>query len=220
MVHPRGWGQEQSAESSLNRILSATLGRSTGGDWSRRSFLSRLTIAATALVVAPLDYILRPVTAMAAVCGPAPGCNDGYSAFCCTVNRGVNTCPPNHVVGGWWKAANSGYCLGSGGKRKARYYVDCHPRCECSGGCGNFCTSSCHGCSCGCPDSSTCDQRHVCCAVFRYGQCNTHIGCVGPVSCRVVTCVPPHQLFDNCGSTQLSDNFTANQTAPCLEGSS
>jgi hypothetical protein len=54
--------------------------------------------------------------------------------------------------------------------------------------------------------------------VFRYGQCNTDIGCSGPVTCRVVTCVPPYQLFDSCSTTLRSDNFTANQTAPCLAG--
>ncbi len=188
-------------------------------DQSRRSFLIRLTTVTTALIVSPFNYLLRPMTAMAAVCGPAPGCNDGYSAFCCTVNRGLNNCPPGHVVGGWWKAATSSYCLNNG-QAGARYYIDCHPRCTCTDGCGNFCNDSCRACNCSCPDSTTCDKRHVCCALFRYGQCNTQIGCLGPVSCRLVSCVPPYQLFDSCGSTQLTDEFTAEQTAPCLEGSS
>lgn len=186
---------------------------------TRRNFLVKLAMVSTAMVVAPFNYVFRPLTAMAAVCGPAPGCNDGYSAFCCTVNRGLNQCPPGHIVGGWWKAAGSSYCI-SGGSTSARYYIDCHPRCNCTTGCGNFCTSNCYACNCECPDTTTCDKRHTCCAVFRYGQCNTSTGCIGPVSCRVVSCVPPYQLFDECGSTQLSDNFTAEQTAPCLEGSS
>jgi hypothetical protein len=188
-------------------------------DKGRRDFLSRLTMTATALIAAPGAFILRPMTAYAAVCGPAPGCNDGYSAFCCSIHRGINNCPPGHFVGGWWRASGSSYCLVNG-RPSSRYYVDCHPRCSCSSGCGNFCNSSCLPCSCGCPDTGTCDKRHACCARFRYGQCNTHIGCSGPVTCRVVTCVPPYQLFDSCSSTLLSDNYTANQTAPCLEGSS
>ena len=59
-------------------------------------------------------------------------------------------------------------------------------------------------------------QRRVCQNVFRYGQCNTQIGCSGPVACRVVTCVPPYLLFPSCGRTTLFDNTTANHTAPCL----
>jgi hypothetical protein len=187
-------------------------------DQSRRDFLTRFTLAATALVVAPLSFILRPTTAYAAVCGPASGCNDGYTAFCCSINRGINSCPPGHFVGGWWKASGSSYCLVDG-QPSARYYIDCHPRCscECSGGSG-FCDPSCWSCSCHCPSTGTCDERHVCCAIFRYGQCNTDIACSGPVTCRVVTCVPPYQLFDSCSPTLRTDNFTANQTAPCLAG--
>ena len=174
-------------------------------------------MAATAMVVAPIDFIFRPVSAQAAVCGPAPGCNDGYTAFCCTVNRGINNCPPNHFMGGWWRAANSSYCI-KDGQPAGRFIIDCHPRCSCTAGCGNFCSSGCVACNCECPDSETCDKRHTCCANFRYGQCNTHIGCSGPVTCRVITCVAPYKIFDSCGSTVLADNFTAEQTAPCLQG--
>jgi hypothetical protein len=201
----------------MSRLVSyASRVADSGADTGRRSFLFKLAMISTALVVAPKQFLFRPVSAQAAVCGPAPGCNDGYSAFCCTVNRGINNCPPGHVMGGWWRAENSSYCLTPGGASKARYYIDCHPRCDCTNGCGKFCTSTCYACSCECPDTATCDKRHTCCAVFRYGQCNTHIGCIGPVTCRVVTCTPPYQLFDVCGKTLLSDDFTANQTAECL----
>lgn len=197
----------------LTQRASALVSRAP--DSSRRDFLTKFTLAATALLVAPLDFILRPMTAYAAVCGPQAGCNDGYTAFCCSIHRGINTCPPGHFVGGWWKAASSSYCLVDG-QPAARYYIDCHPQCNCGTGCGNFCSSSCWPCSCHCPDTGTCDQRHACCARFRYGQCNTQIDCSGPVTCRVVTCIPPYQLFDACGTTTLFDNSTANQTAPCL----
>ena len=203
----------------MTRLLDKAVAWADPGEGrGRRDFLSKVTMIATALVVSPFDFVLRPMTAYAAVCGPAPGCNDGYSAFCCTINRGINNCPPGHFVGGWWRASGSSYCLVNG-QASSRYYIDCHPRCSCTSGCGNFCSSSCWPCRCSCPDTDTCDKRHACCAQFRYGQCNTQIGCSGPVTCRVVTCVPPYQLYDNCGSTTLSDNFTANQTAPCLEHS-
>lgn len=202
----------------MTRLMHAA-SRMVGGppDQGRRDFLTRLTMAATALLVAPLDFILRPTTAYAAVCGPAPGCNDGYTAFCCSIHRGINNCPPGHFVGGWWRATGSSYCLVNG-QPSSRYYIDCHPRCSCECSGSAFCSSSCWSCSCQCPDTGTCDQRHVCCAIFRYGQCNTDIGCSGPVTCRVVTCVPPYQLFDSCSTTLRSDNFTANQTSPCLAG--
>lgn len=176
----------------------------------RRGFLYKMALASTAIAVAPMKFLLRPVSAQAAICGPAPGCNDGYSAFCCTINRGVNNCPPGHFMGGWWRAAGSSYC-GTG----SRYYIDCHARCTCTGT-GNFCSAGCKPCSCLCPESSSCDQRHVCCANFRYGQCNTHIAQSGPVTCRVVTCTPPYLIYEACGTTLLSDDYTAQQTAPCL----
>ncbi len=195
----------------MSRVLAYATARAEAID--RRRFLIRLAMASTALVVAPIRFLTRPVSAQTAICGPLPGCTDGYSAFCCTINRGINACPPGHFMGGWWRATGSSYCSSG-----SRYYIDCHPRCSCSCGSGNFCSSSCWSCSCGCPDTETCDQRHACCAVFRYGQCNTQIGCSGPVTCRVVTCTPPYQLFDSCGTTLLSDSATANQTAPCLAG--
>lgn len=173
----------------------------------------------TALATVPIDFLLRPGTAYAAVCGPAPSCSNGYTVFCCTINRGINACPPGTFVGGWWKASSSDYCCNPSGDPGSRYYIDCHPYCDCLSGCGNFCSSGCVACDCHCHnDSSTCDHRRVCCNNFRYGQCHTEIDCSGGVACRVVTCTPPYQLFDECSSTSRSDNATANQTAPCLTG--
>jgi len=182
---------------------------------SRRSFLARVAVVGSALLAAPLDFILRPTTAYAAICGPAASCANGYTVFCCTVNRGLNRCPPGMFVGGWWKADNSTYCCDEAGRPAARYYIDCHPRCTCDDGSGNFCAPTCIACTCRCNDA-TCDQRRVCCNNFRYGQCHTEIARSGPVACRVVTCIPPYQLFDDCGPTLRIDDFTAQQTAPCL----
>lgn len=96
----------------MTRLMERASGVVGSPDPGRRNFLSKFTMAMTALLVAPPDFILRPTTAYAAVCGPAPGCNDGYTAFCWSIHRRINNCPPGNFVGGWWRAANSWYCLG------------------------------------------------------------------------------------------------------------
>ena len=191
--------------------------KALGRNQTRRSFLTRVAVVGSALLTAPLDFILRPGTAYAAVCGPYAECSNGYTVFCCTVNRGMNRCPPGMFVGGWWRADGSSYCCDANGNASARYYIDCHPQCECSCGSSNFCSSSCIACKCRCNETG-CDRRRVCCNYFRYGQCHTEIRCSGPVACRVVTCIPPYELFDDCGSSLRIDNQTSQQTAPCLSG--
>lgn len=203
----------------MQRLAERTAMAIEGGT-DRRSFLRKMALVGSALMTAPLDWVLRPVTAYAAICGPASECAQGYTVFCCTVNRGINRCPPGTFVGGWWKANNSDYCCDADGSPRARYIIDCHPECRCTTGCSGsaFCSSSCWGCKCRCNDGDTCDRRRVCCNVFRYGQCNTDIGCSGPVACRMITCTPPYLLYDECGTTLRTDDFTANHTAPCLVG--
>lgn len=170
-----------------------------GTRFSRRSFLARVAVVGSALTVAPLRYILRPVSAYASVCGPASSCGSGYTAMCCTV-AGINSCPPGTFAAGWWKADNSGFCCGNA----ARYYIDCNLRC---------------GVSCGCHCASgSCDQRKVCCNLFRYGQCHQEISCYGRIKCRVVTCTPPWQFDPTCTRTVRTDNATALHSAPCLPG--
>jgi hypothetical protein len=169
---------------------------------SRRGFLVRGALAGTALAVSPLRYLLRPVTAYAAICGCAgsdcncgSACCDGYTEFCCAVNDGRNACPPGTFEAGWWRADGSDYCDGP------RYYTDCNARC------------GSNACSCGCAGDD-CGNRRACCNVFRYGQCNQQIDCYGAIACRVVTCTPPYELF-NCDSTTLWDDSTANHTSSC-----
>ncbi|HEU0103379.1 MAG TPA: twin-arginine translocation signal domain-containing protein [Mycobacteriales bacterium] len=189
--------------------LSAVLDART----SRRGFLARTAVVGSALAVGPVQYLVRPGTAYAAVCGDDSTCGSGYTVFCATILNGVNRCPPGSLVGGWWKADNSGFCCGS-----ARYYIDCHSFCSCgcSGG-SAFCGEGCRNCSCGCGPTSSCDQRRVCCNNFRYGQCRTDVACTGPVWCRVVTCTPPWRVPAwACSSTSATDNNTANHTAPGL----
>ncbi len=189
--------------------LSAVLDRRT----SRRGFLARSAVVGSALAVGPGQYLLRPGTAYAAVCGSDSTCSSGYTVFCATINDGVNRCPPNALVGGWWKADNSGFCCGS-----ARYYIDCHSYCSCGCGGGSaFCGEGCRSCSCGCGPKDSCDQRRVCCNQFRYGQCRQDVSCTGPVWCRVVTCTPPWRIADwDCSTTSATDPRTATHTAPGL----
>src|SRR5687768_16928680 len=167
-----------------------------------------------------MRYLLKPGTAYAAVCGIDSTCAGGYAVFCCTVNDGINKCPPGTFVGGWWKADSSAYCCSADGSPQPRYYIDCQGECtSCSSGCGgynSFCSSGCVNCERRCHGGDTCDQRRVCWNYFRYGQCHQEIACGGPVACRVVTCTPPYRLYGACTSTSATDNRTASHTAPCL----
>jgi uncharacterized protein with LGFP repeats len=164
------------------------------GGQDRRSFLTKMAVAGSALAVNPAQFIFKPGTAYAAVCGT---CSDGWTAFCCTVNGGSNSCPPGSFVAGWWKADNAAYCCG-----QARYIIDCNATCPTS-------------CNCHCSGAS-CDGRRVCCNQFRYGQCHQEISCYGPVVCRVATCTPPWQYDPSCTSTSATDNATVTHGAPCL----
>jgi hypothetical protein len=178
---------------------------------SRRTFLQRVAVVGSAMTVSGLDYVLRPGTAYASVCGSGSTCASGWTALCCTINHGRNQCPPGSFAGGWWKADGAGLCGGS-----ARYYIDCHPRCQC--GCGggtHFCAQHCWGCTPHCAREGTCDERRVCHNVFRYGQCNQQISCSGPVWCRVISCTPPWK-WDNCSASSATDDFTRSHNAPCL----
>ncbi len=183
------------------------------GAVSRRGFLLQAAVVGSALVADPKRYVLTPVSAYSSLCGPAATLSSGYTVFCCTVNNGRNTCPPGSFAAGWWKAAHSSWCCGG-----YRYIVDCNATCTscgCSG--GHICSRSCWSCRCGHGSSATCDQRRYCCNGFRYGQCNTQVRCSGGVVCRVVSCVPPYK-WDNCTTTSLSDDTTAEHNAPCLQG--
>ena len=187
--------------------------------FSRRGFLAKATVTATALSVAPIDLLVRPGTAYAQICECAPGydcdcsalCCDGYTQFCCTINNGYNVCPPGTFAGGWWQAEGSIYCAGP------RYYIDCMGECHgCGCGGGSFCPS-CDGLVCECA-LGNCNNRHVGCALFRYGQCHQEIACSGRISCRVVSCTPPWDIDPTCTTASATDDNTANHFAPCQDG--
>jgi hypothetical protein len=177
---------------------------------SRSGFLVRTAVVGSALLVAPVRFLLRPQSALAAIVRPrdcAGGlCNDGWTDFCCTIDDGINACPPYAFVGGWWK------CTDYRGRRLCadegvRYYLDCNrlPGHAIPG-----------GCRCAAGD---CGRYRVGCNVFRYGQCNTQIPALTEVVCRVVVCEHPASIADfNCTGTYKQDNRTCAHEAPCLAG--
>lgn len=185
--------------SLAERAVDAITDRLARRPVSRRRFLQRATVAASALAVDPVRYVLRPQSAYATVCGSANTCSGGWTAFCCTINDGANTCPPGSFVAGWWKIDQSSFCKGL-----PRYIIDCNRMPSAS-------------CSCTCADGA-CDQRRVCCNVFRYGQCNVDVPGVTEVVCRVVTCTVPWEWDESCSDTVRTDNRTATHSASCLPG--
>jgi hypothetical protein len=190
--------------------LSAWLARRT----SRRGFLVRSAVVGSALAVDTAGFALRPGTAYASVCGPGSTCGGGWTAFCATINHGINTCPPGSVAAGWWKADGASLCGG-----RARYIIDCNATCSrcATAGRAGICSSGCWSCGCHCGPGGQCDQRKVCCNGFRYGQCNQQVRQVGGVVCRVVSCVPPW-TFENCTKAVATDNATRDHSAPLLPG--
>ena len=181
---------------------------------SRRGFLRRAAMVGTALIAAPATYILRPVTAEAAVvpsdCGPGQACNDGWTDFCVNIH-GVNTCPAGSMVAGWWRAEGNTFCDGN-----SRYYMDCNAS-ECSCGCGSSgtCSHTCTSFDCMC-NHDNCDERKIGCTRFRYGQCNNQEPCLGPIICRVVTCIPPWEWDSSCTKTDAVAQSTYSHDAPGL----
>ncbi len=136
-------GGARGLEASALRLVDASA-HALEARFSRRSALTRMAVAGSALTVAPLRYLLYPGTALGVV---VPGkcrsglCADGYTSFCCEINQGLNTCPPGTFVGGWWLCTDyRGHqlCQGAG----VRYYIDCnalpgHPfpgGCRCTDG--------------------------------------------------------------------------------------
>lgn len=187
---------------------------------SRRSFITKSTLAGSALATVPSAYVLRPGTAYAALCrcnnqdcGCGQTCCDGYTEFCCTLT-GENTCPTDTVPAGWWKVDGSSFCTSTGAPGP-RYYLDCNaiP----SGPCGSGgVTRQTDSCDCTCADGD-CNNRKACCTAFRYGQCNQAVSCLGPIVCRVVTCTPPWRFDPTCTTATATDNNTRWHNRPCLE---
>src|SRR5690606_40176790 len=95
-------------------------------------------------------------------------------------------------------------------------YLDCNAQCgSCGCGANGICSGSCSGTGCGCAKGN-CGNRKSGCTRFRYGQCNQHVRCVGPIVCRVVTCKPPWQFDPQCGTSSRTDNATRSHNRACL----
>lgn len=177
----------------------------------RRGLMTRVSLIGAALATNGLDLVLRPGSAYASVCGPGASCSSGWAAMCCTLNEGVNRCPPGTFAGGWWKATGARLCGG-----KSRYYIDCHAtctKCGCRGGSG-FCARKCQNCKPKCADGR-CDKRRSCYNHFRYGQCNHDRPCAGAIVCRAISCTAPYK-WDDCSTTSATDNRTTAHSASCL----
>jgi hypothetical protein len=198
------------SHSPFSERLVRRVGRLLERRISRRGMLSRAALAGSAFAVAPVRYLVRPGTAWAVIgpgdCPPNSKCNDGWTAFCCEIEHGRNTCPPSSYVAGWWKCTayrGSGLCHEEG----VRYYIDCNrlPHHVFPGGC-----QCAHG---------DCGRRRVDCNHFRYGQCNTQIAGTTEVACRLVICENPASVAGlNCNPTEMVDDRTCVHEAGCLEG--
>jgi hypothetical protein len=194
---------------SLAERIATRLGAALERRMSRRSAVARAAVAGSAFAVAPIRYLVRPENAWAVI---GPGncssglCTDGYTAFCCEIERGRNTCPRGTYVAGWWKCTSyggSGLCHREG----VRYYIDCNrlPGHTFPG-----------GCQCARGD---CGRRRVDCNHFRYGQCNTQIQGTTEVVCRLMICQDPASVAElQCNGTVMVDDNTCNHEAGCLEG--
>jgi hypothetical protein len=175
---------------------------------SRRGFLVGSAMVGSAVAVSGCMVATQPGTPYTHITDcPGGLCSDGYTEFCCVINDGVNSCPPDSFAGGWWRADFSSWCNGT------RYYIDCMQYC-----CGprtgyqNFC-AGCQECRC----ADGCNTRKVYCNYFRYGQCHQEITETGPIACRVVTCVPPYQNDEwACSTAAAVDNSTAEHGTGCL----
>jgi hypothetical protein len=189
----------------MTRRLADSAGSLLERRTSRRGLLARAALAGSAMVVAPLRYLLRPISAWAIIhphlCGSGL-CSDGYTAFCCEINNGKNVCPSGTYIGGWWmctRYSGGGLCAAQG----VRYYLDC-----------NHLPGTAAFCRCA---NGTCAERRTDCNVFRYGQCNTQIGGVTAIACRVVVCQNPSTIQGfNCSSSVAVDDNTCSHEWPCL----
>ena len=175
---------------------------------SRRGFLVGSAMVGSAVAVSGCMVATQPGTPFNHITDCDGGlCTDGYTEFCCVINDGVNSCPPDSFPGGWWRADFSSWCNGT------RYYIDCMQFC-CGPATGyqNFC-AGCAECRC----AGDCNTRKVYCNYFRYGQCHQEIVETGPIACRVVTCVPPYQNDEwACSTAAAVDNSTAEHGTGCL----
>ena len=95
--------------------------------------------------------------------------------------------------------------------------MDCNTASCGTCGCGGSgtCSPDCASTTCQCA-LNDCNHWKVGCTRFRYGQCNQNVACLGPIECRVVTCVPPWEWDSSCTHTDAVDQNTRTHDAACL----
>jgi hypothetical protein len=177
------------------RATEAAAGTLAGPGSDRRDFLVRVAAFGAACAARPLNTLLRPPAAQASHCAD-PGCQSGYSVFCCSLT-GKNACPDFTFPGGWWYASVDTATCGSG----YRYYLDCV----------GYCPEDCSGCVC----LEEPPIRRVCC-----NNGYTNCGRGGHLHCRIVRCdTNPALLWPECSSVGTQDQATCGHGSPCLGGS-
>ena len=185
----------------------------------RRSFLAQTAVVGSALVVDPQGLRAHPgnaPTPASAARTPRPAA--GYTVFCCTVNNGVNACPPGTLHRRLVEGRRLVLVLRSATATSST----ATPRCsKCTTGCSgdNICDKQVLELLAAASGSTaTCDQRRDCCNAFRYGQCNTQVQVQRRRAPAAWSAASRRTSGTNCTTTSLSDNATAEHNAPCLQG--
>ena len=183
-------------------------------DVTRRSFLVRTAIFASALVVNPLRYILRPGQRVRGGVRRRSVVLVGLDRVLLHGQQRPEQLPARHesrgvVEGRQLVVLQLRPALLHRLQRVVRH------RAVAAG--SGLCDRGCAACNCHCA-SGECDQRFTCCNEFRYGQCHQDLACVGPIVCRVVTCVAPWDFDATCSTTSATANSTGTHDAPCLHG--
>lgn len=169
-------------------LVSRTANLLERGGVSRRGFLTRMTMVGSAMTVAPVRYLMQPMSVLDACCtgsdcpvGCQAGgactcssacCTDANSTFCCTLN-GSNTCPSGSSPCGSWNCGNTSLIM-----------FDC-----CAPQGGSLCPADCR-CALG-----SCANRRTCCFPQDWSNCPSNSG--------VIVCRITHKAFNceaNCGT--------------------
>ena len=188
----------------VSGVLSARMGR--------RGFFARSAVVGTALAANPVTYALTPTDAYAAICSCQ---GQGLRVRVVLLRRLhrvlLHPHRPQPVP-----ARHGARRLVEGRRHRAlrgpaTTWTATPPCNGCGCGGNGVCSGSCSGTSCGCANGD-CNNRKAGCTNFRYGQCNQGIACLGPIVCRLVTCIAPWEIDGTCTATCAPDNATATTT--------
>ena len=201
-------------EPVMSTKLVAAASRALDTRTSRRGFLRRAAMVGTALVAAPPPSCFAPEAPMGrsfpANAVPGPRATTGGPSS-------VATSPESTpALRGTWSPAGGGpKATRSATGTAATTWTATRPVAACSCGGSGTCAHTCVDLRCHC-NHDNCGERKTCCTRFRYGQCNNQKACIGPITCRVVTCVPPWEWDSSCSHTSAVSQSTYNQSAAGL----